>query len=125
MPSFQTTISPSKRAAARFIGRVRRALQVALMEEFKKRGLTQSDIARELGVHRSVINRELRGEKDITLGRVGELARVLGRRAEFSLPPIPEASGNHIGFKLKLPEPPLGTVRHAESNAQRAALEVA
>lgn len=126
MTSFQTTTSSNKRAAARFIGRVRRALQLALIEEAKKRGLTQSDIARELGVHRSVINRELRGEKDLTLGRVGELAHVLGRRPEFHLPEVP-AAGNHIGFKVKLPEPqpPIGKLRRAESNSRSAELEVA
>lgn len=123
MSSFRTTISPSKRASARFIGRVRRALQQALIEEGKKRGLTQSDIARELGVHRSVINRELRGEKDITLGRVGEFARALGRRVEFSLQPISELGGNHAGYTVQLPEPQVGPVKRIESNAQRAELE--
>lgn len=62
MTSFRITISPTRRAAARFVLHVRRTLQQALVEESRRRGLTQSDIARELGVHRSVINRELRGE---------------------------------------------------------------
>ena len=86
MPSFQTTISPTKRAAARFVLTVRRALQQALVEEQRKRGLTQSDIARELGVHRSVINRELRGERDIGLSRIAELAYIMGRKPTFALP---------------------------------------
>jgi len=85
MPSFQIALSSSKRASGRFILAVRRSLQRALIEENKKRGITQSDIARELGVHRSVINRELRGEKDLTLGRLAELAHVLGRKPSFSL----------------------------------------
>jgi hypothetical protein len=33
-----------------------------------------------------VINRELRGEKDITVGRIGELAFALGRKPLFTLP---------------------------------------
>ena len=81
MSSFQITITPSKRAAGRFISRVRRLIQKTLSEESQKRGLTQSDIARSLKVNRSVINREIRGTKDITLGRVGELAWALGKRA--------------------------------------------
>lgn len=87
MSSFQLSVTPSRRAAARHVTNVRRALLKALAEEEIKRGLTQSEIARVIGVHRSVINRELRGQKDITLGRVGELAFALGRDPEFALLP--------------------------------------
>jgi transcriptional regulator with XRE-family HTH domain len=86
MPSFQISIEPNRRAAARFVGQVRRALQKALMEEKKKSGMTQADIARALSVNRSVINKELKGFKDMTLGRVAELAWALGRRPLFELP---------------------------------------
>jgi plasmid maintenance system antidote protein VapI len=85
MPSFRISIRPSRRAAARIIAKVRRALQKALVEQSQASGLSQSDIARAIGVHRSVINRELRGQKDITLGRVGELAWALGRTIVFEL----------------------------------------
>src|ERR1700688_1556605 len=85
MPSYQIAIDPHRRAAARFIGQVRRALQKAFVEEQKKRGLSQADIARALKIHRSVINRELKGFKDITLGRVGELAWAMGRKPSFSV----------------------------------------
>jgi hypothetical protein len=86
MPSFRITVSPSKRAAGRFVYGVRRAIQKAFAEEQATRGLTQTAIARAIGVHRSVINRELRGKKDITLGRVAELAWALGRKPTFDLP---------------------------------------
>lgn len=85
MTSFQISISDSRTVATRFISRVRREIHKALTEESRKRGLTQSDIAREIGVHRSVISRELRGQKDISLGRVGEIAHALGRDPEFFL----------------------------------------
>jgi plasmid maintenance system antidote protein VapI len=85
MPSLQITISQDKRAAARFVGGVRRAIQKAYIEEQRKTGISQSDIARALGVHRSVINRELKGFKDITLGRVAQLAWALGRKPNFNL----------------------------------------
>jgi hypothetical protein len=83
--SFQITISPSRRAAARFVTAVRRAIQKAYVEE-QKAGLTQTAIARALGVHRSVINRELRGRKDMTIGRVAELAWAMGRVPSFTMP---------------------------------------
>jgi len=85
MPSFQIAIEPNRRAAARFVGQVRRSILKALKEEHEKTGITQADIARALGVHRSVINRELKGFKDITLGRVAELAWALGRKPQFNL----------------------------------------
>lgn len=82
----QITISPHKRAAGRFIASVRRAILKALAEEHAERGLTQSDIARELNVHRSVISRELKGISDISVGRIGEFAHVFGRKPTFALP---------------------------------------
>ena len=93
MASFQIGISPSKRAAARFIGAVRRGLQMALTEE----GISQSDLARDLGVHRSVISREIRGDKDIGLGRIAELAYLMGRKAEISFPKRKTADGANHG----------------------------
>lgn len=85
MSSFQITITPSRRAAGQFVSRVRRAIQKALAEEAEKHGTTQSDLARAIGVNRSVISREIRGHKDLTLGRVGELAWALGRVPSFEL----------------------------------------
>lgn len=85
MSSFQISLTPSKKAAARYVTAVRRALQKALTEENKKSGLTQTEIARAIGVHRSVINRELRGQKNITLSRVAELAWALNRNPNFVL----------------------------------------
>ncbi len=85
MPSFQLTITPSRRAATRFINDVRRSIQKALIEERRISGLTQSEIARRIGVHRSVINREIRGQKDLMLGRVAELAYALGRETFFEM----------------------------------------
>jgi transcriptional regulator with XRE-family HTH domain len=96
MPSFQITISPTRRSAARFIASVRRAIQQALAEEYKERGLTQSEIARIIKVHRSVINREIRGDKDLTLGRIGELAHALGRHPTFSLPKKKQRDGVNV-----------------------------
>lgn len=96
MPSFQSSLTPTRREAARFVTRVRRSLQKALAEEAERRGLTQSDIAREIGVHRSVVNREIKGYKDITLGRVAELAYALGRKPMFDLPPLAERDGGNI-----------------------------
>lgn len=104
MPSFQITITPSKRAAGRFVYAARRAIQKALAEEKAKRGLTQTGMARAIGVHRSVINRELRGKKDITLGRVAELAWAMDRKAVIDFPAV---AAQQQGSNL--PQTPLRT----------------
>ena len=104
MPSFRITISPSRRAAARHVSDVRRKLLRALAEE-KANGVTQSEIARRLDVHRSVINREFRGQRDISVGRIGELAWAMGRRATFDLLRIETPEGSNLY--------PAGQVRQA------------
>jgi transcriptional regulator with XRE-family HTH domain len=96
MSSFQITITPKERAAGRFVSRVRRVIQKALAEEGKKKGVTQSDIARAIGVNRSVISREIRGHKDITLSRVAEIAWAMGRKPIFDMPEITTISGANM-----------------------------
>jgi plasmid maintenance system antidote protein VapI len=99
MPSFQITLSPKRRAAARFIGNVRRTLQRALAEAHRDDGVTQSEVARRLDVHRSVISRELRGQKDIGLGRVGEFAWALGLEPHFELREAKPTPGQNIAIR--------------------------
>ena len=107
MTSFQITISPSRRAATRFISTVRRLIQKSLVEEQRVSGLTQSDMARSIDVHRSVINREIRGKKDITVGRVGELAWALGReiRIDFVKPTKARGENTRVVEPGGLPKP--------------------
>jgi transcriptional regulator with XRE-family HTH domain len=70
--------------------------------------MTQAQIARSIGVNRSVINRELRGERDMTLGRVAEIAFALGRRAKLVLEPIEQGVGINISHQeFRPPAPPL------------------
>jgi hypothetical protein len=96
MPSFRISVTPSRRAAARYVTKVRRALQKAYAEEKRDNGLTQTAIAKAIDVHRSVINRELRGQKDITIGRVGELAWAMGRIPSFDLLQISPRMGSNL-----------------------------
>lgn len=86
MTSFRIGLTPSRQAAGRAVTKVRRAIQKAFAEERQLTGLTQSGIAQAVGVHRSVISRQLRGREDISLSRVGELAHAMNRNINFSLP---------------------------------------
>lgn len=101
MPSFRTTLTPPKRAAARFVVGVRRAIQKALADEGKRSGLTQSAIANSIGVHRSVINREVRGASNMTLGRVAELAWAMGLEPKFELRRPTHQEGKNIDIENK------------------------
>lgn len=91
MTSFQLSVTPHRRAAARFIDKVHRHLGRAYADSPH---VTQTAIANALGVHRSVINRQMRGRKDMSLGRVAELAHLLGYEADFKMnkPDLPDGS---------------------------------
>lgn len=102
MMSFQLSISPARRTAARFVLSVRRALQKAYAEQKRAAGITQSELARRIGVHRSVINRQLQGRADMSLGRVAEFAYALGLEPRFELvPPRAKPFSNEIVTESK------------------------
>jgi plasmid maintenance system antidote protein VapI len=105
MPSLQLLVDPSRRAAARYVGLVRRAVQQAYAEVHERTGLTQSEIARKLGVHRSVISRQLRGKEDLTIGRLGELAWAMGLRPKFELEKVERSDGTNISYDLTTTQP--------------------
>lgn len=83
--SYELKIDPKSRAAGRFIGKVRRELISAAINEKKLSGITQQKIAEALGVNRSVVNRILKGETNLTLRTIAELSFALGYTPEFSL----------------------------------------
>lgn len=93
MRSFRLSITPKRRAAARFVGQVRRSLQKALADN---PDINQAGIARALEVDRSVITKQLNGEGNISLSRVGELAWAMGVEPELILrKPASKAGDNH------------------------------
>jgi len=83
--SYELKIDPKKRAASRFIGKVRKALVSAAIDEKGMSGINQQKLAAALGVNRSMITRMLKGESNLTLRSVGELAWALGWEPEFTL----------------------------------------
>lgn len=92
MTSFRISVSPQRRVAARFVDAVRRKLSAAYAE---RPDVTQSAIADALGVHRSVINRQLRGQKDMSLARVAEISWCLGLEPVFDLRMRERAHGDN------------------------------
>lgn len=94
MTSYVFDIGEKARKASRFIGHVRMELQKALVAEKAARKITQQQIANQIGVNRSVINRQLTGTENLTLRSVAELAWALGWDIDFALKK-PINHGNH------------------------------
>jgi transcriptional regulator with XRE-family HTH domain len=78
--SYRLKIDPKSRKAARFISRLQKAIQKALIDS----GKSQQDVATILGVDRSVINRRLSGKANLTARSVAEFAYALDKDIEFS-----------------------------------------
>ena len=95
MTFFRFNIDARSRTAGRFIGRVRRELLRAVVEE-KSVGLTQQELARRLESRRSKINRQLSGESEITLRSLADLAWALDREITFELRRPDNAAGQNI-----------------------------
>jgi hypothetical protein len=95
-------IGEMPRLASRFISHVRREVQNAYEQERSERRITQQEIAKRIGVHRSVINRQLGGIENMTLRSVAELLGAMGwepvfearkiRTAAQSNQPVPDPS---------------------------------
>lgn len=102
--SFQFDLSPKDIAAIRFVPIVRRALQKAFNDFSLPNGVNKAEIARRLGVHRSVVTRMLSGKKALTTRSVAELAWAMGCEPEFKLTPITSAAfdveGNGYGSTI-------------------------
>jgi plasmid maintenance system antidote protein VapI len=82
--SYELKIDEKDRVVGRFISSVRKALFMAAFDNENHKKATQQSIATKLGVHRSVINRMLRGG-NITLKSAAEIAWALGKAPKFSL----------------------------------------
>ena len=95
MTSFQFDIGSRARNAGRFIGRVRNELLKALADQKLEGKLTQQELARKLEVHRSLVNRQLSGEANLTLRSLADLAWAMDMEISFELKkPVAEAGQN-------------------------------
>lgn len=91
--SFQIGITPNRRASTRFIGKVRRALIQLLADN---EDVSRTQIADAIGVHRSVITRQLNGQADMSVGRIAEIAWALGYRPVIDFERVAAAEGGNV-----------------------------
>ena len=91
--SYQMRNDPRARKAGRFIHRVQKELQNA----FVASGMKQQEIAEKLGVNRSVVNKRLLGEANLTLRTIADLAWAMDAEIKFSLVrQAPSPGQNHF-----------------------------
>jgi transcriptional regulator with XRE-family HTH domain len=83
--SFHFDIGSRARHAGRFIGRVRGELLKALAERKANAALPQQALAEKLGIERSLINRQLSGEANLTLRSLADLAWAMDMEISFEL----------------------------------------
>lgn len=95
MTSFHFDIGGRARHAGRFIGRVRGELLRALSLRKSEGGLPQQVLAEKLGIQRSLINRQLAGEANLTLRSLADLAWAMDMEISFELKkPMAKAGQN-------------------------------
>lgn len=76
MARMSLPIGPKNRKVGRFIAKVRSEIQRAFTEE----RISQAEVAQALGVNRAIVNRRLKGDMNLTLRTIGEMAWALGDR---------------------------------------------
>jgi hypothetical protein len=92
---FHFDIGERARHAGRFIGRVRGELLRALNARKSEIGFSQQGLAHKLEAERSLINRQLSGEANLTLRSLADLAWAMDMEISFELKkPHPKAGQN-------------------------------
>ena len=95
MTSFHFDIGSRARHAGRFIGRVRGELLRVLAEKKAKAAFPQQALAEKLGIERSLINRQLSGEANLSLRSLADLAWAMDMEISFELKePVARAGQN-------------------------------
>ena len=108
--SYRIGVKGHRRAAARLVAKMHRTLQRAY-EKRREEGLTQTELASSLDVHRSVVNRQLNGVQDMSIGRVAEYAHLLGYDVEFDFVERSSVPGSNLAPST----PPIFQARTASS----------
>lgn len=112
MTSFHFDIGSRARHAGRFIGRVRGELLKALSRRKSEGYLPQQVLAERFGISRSLINRQLSGEANLTLRSLADLAWAMDMEIAFEL----KAAGTDAGQNHPAQNEPMttSTVRHGQ-----------
>ncbi|KLN61875.1 hypothetical protein WH96_06260 [Kiloniella spongiae] len=69
-----------------------------IIEDFKSQGVTISDLAKKLGVNKSVLSRRFKGESNVTLKSLSDIAWLSGKDLEIKYTDRSSQS-NRVGTK--------------------------
>lgn len=85
MTSSSLSVDKRRRVYVRLLGDIQHALNQALEEEHKKRGLTRAEIARILDCDKGFVTKKLSGVTNMTLETLADFSFALGRRVAVQL----------------------------------------
>lgn len=95
MTSFQFDIGNRARTAGRLLGRVRSELLRALAEQKADTPFSQQELSQKLELQRSLVNKQLAGESNLTLRALADFAWAMDLEINFELKkPTHEAGQN-------------------------------
>lgn len=114
--SYQMRNDERSRKAGRFVSRVHKAIQKAVVHS----GLKQNDIAIKLGLDRSIVNRRILGQSNLTLRTIADFAWALDHEIVFDL--VPKKVGKDVNRPTVQTDIPSGiTVVVATTNISSSA----
>ena len=99
MTSFQFDIGNRARTTGRLLGKVRRELLRALAEQKVETPFSQQDLARKLELQRSLINKQLAGESNLTLRALADFAWAMDLEINFELKKQVQEAGQNEAAK--------------------------
>jgi len=108
--SYQMRNDERSRKAGRFVARVHKAIQQAVVRS----GLKQNEIATKLGLDRSIVNRRILGQSNLTLRTIADLAWALDHDLVFDL--VPRKFGPEVNRHQQAPTVSGITVTAATAN---------
>lgn len=93
--SYRMRIDPKSRFVARFISKLQRAIQDALIES----GMTQQEVADKIGVNKSVINRRLSSDANLTARSIAEFSYAFDKDLEIKFLKRTARPGTNVVFR--------------------------
>jgi Helix-turn-helix len=83
--SFRTKVSQRRATYLRLVGQIEGQLREAYHRRFREKKITQSSLADKLGVGRSVVNRRLSGQRNMTIETIADMVWGLGHAIEVKI----------------------------------------
>jgi len=114
-------IDPKSRFVSRFISKLQRSIQDALIES----GMKQQEVADKIGVNRSVINRRLSGDANLTARSIAEFAYAFNKDLEVKFVSRTVPPGTNISPHMPhaaIPKIVMGSVT-IQQNSNSSAVE--